>query len=72
MSIAIARDSIGIEAGGKRFTYRIDEKHLRVIGVDTIAIGHTNISRGYKTLRISKLKTIPLPDARSDRREPRE
>jgi hypothetical protein len=62
MSIQISREVVSIEAGGKRYSHRLEEDERRIDRLDTIAIGHTNISRGYKTLKISDLKIVPIAD----------
>ena len=68
VSIRISRELVSIECGGKRFSYHIKKNELRIDKVDTIAIAHTNISRGYKTLKISDLKVVPMPATESDRK----
>ena len=57
ISIAITNDSVEIKAGVRCFAYSLKPSFSRVSEIDTIAIGHTNISRGYKMLTISGLST---------------
>ena len=55
MTITITKNSLEIKAGIRSFTYKLKPSFLRVSEIDTIAIGHTNISRGYIMLKISEL-----------------
>lgn len=63
MTIRIYNDLVCIEAGGKRFSHDLKKNEMRIDRIDSIAIGHTNISRGYKTLRIADLKVVPIARA---------
>ena len=66
MSIAITQDSVEIRADNKSFAYKLKPPLLRVSEIDTIAIGHTNISRGYKVLKISGLSGYPRIQLQSE------
>lgn len=62
IAIRITRDAVSIEAGGKRFAHRLRPHERRIDKIDTIAISHTNISRGYQTYRIAGLRVSRLPE----------
>jgi hypothetical protein len=60
ISIAVDKESVEIRAGRWRHQYRFDSSQLRITNIDTLAIGHTNISRGYKTVKISNISVSSL------------
>jgi hypothetical protein len=60
ISIAIDKESVEIRAGRWRYKYRLDPSQLRITNIDTLAIGHTNISRGYKTVTISNISVSSI------------
>lgn len=69
VTIVISYSMISIEANGRVFSTEISDieddediegEVLRFNQVTNFAIGHTNISRGYETIRISDVQIIPL------------
>ncbi len=59
ITIHLTRDTVRIKAGGREFTHQLQPDERRNSRVDTIAIGHTNISRGYVQFRVSGLHVTP-------------
>ena len=62
ITISITHEIVSIEAGGKRFAHQLRANQRRITRMDTIAVSHTNISRGYQTYRISDLRLTELPE----------
>jgi len=62
VTIRITRELISIEAGGKRFSHPLQANERRISQIDTIAVSHTNISRGYQTYSISNLRLSEMTD----------
>ena len=69
VTIIISQDIISLEANGRVFSVKIadlvnDDSYsgdiLRFDRVNSFAVGHTNISRGYETLKITNMRIIPL------------
>jgi hypothetical protein len=56
VTIRLTHQSMSIEANGKTFAYSFGPGECRISKIDTLAIAHTNISRGYQTYRISSLQ----------------
>ncbi len=56
IKISIEETTVTIQCNETTASYHFKDKELRISSIDTIAIGHTNISRGYQTLKISDLK----------------
>ena len=42
---------MSIEANGKTFAYPFGPEECRISKIDSLAIAHTNTSRGYQTYR---------------------
>lgn len=53
ISIIVTREQVKIMAGKWHHEYTFGPSELRISRIDAIAIGHTNISRGYKTVALS-------------------
>lgn len=71
VTIIISHTRISFEANGRIFSTEISDIEndediegdvLRFEQVTHFAIGHTNISRGYDTIRITDLRIIPLEE----------
>ncbi len=60
--ICITHEMISIEAGGRRFARTLRANERRITQIDTIAVSHTNISRGYQTYRLSDVRLSELPE----------
>ena len=52
-AIIVTREQVKIKARKWHHEYTFGPSELRISQIDAIAIGHTNISRGYKTVAIS-------------------
>jgi hypothetical protein len=61
VTIRLTDQAMSIEANGKTFAYPFGPDQCRISKIDTLAIGHTNTSRGYQTYRVSELKVTSNP-----------
>jgi hypothetical protein len=55
-TIHLTHQSMSIEGNGKTFSYPFGPDESRISKIDTLAIAHTNTSRGYQTYRVSALQ----------------
>jgi hypothetical protein len=60
VSVVITRKQIEIVAGHWHHKHDLRPSELRISTIDSFAIGHTNISRGYKSVTISDLTIEPF------------
>ena len=60
ITIAVDTESVEITAGRWRHKYKLEASQLRIDDLDTLAIGHTNVSRGYVTVTLSNISVKPL------------
>ncbi len=60
ISIVVTREHVEIRAGHWHHRYELGPSELRLSQIDAFAIGHTNISRGYRTVTISGVTAEPL------------
>jgi len=56
ITIQLTHQGMSIEANGKAFAYSFGPDECRISKVDTLAIAHTNTSRGYQTYRVFDLQ----------------
>lgn len=61
VTIHLTHQAMSIEANGKTFAYPFGPDECRISKIDTLAIGHTNTSRGYQTYRVSALQVAANP-----------
>jgi hypothetical protein len=56
VTIRLAHQAMSIEANGKTFAYPFGPGECRISKIDTLAVAHTNTSRGYQAYRVSALE----------------
>jgi hypothetical protein len=56
VTIRLTHQAMSIEANGKTFAYPFGPDECRISKIDTLAIAHTNTSRGYQNYRVSALQ----------------
>lgn len=61
VTIRRTHQAMSIEVNGKTFSYLLGLAECRITKIDTLAIAHTNTSRGYQTYRVSALQVAPIP-----------
>ena len=61
VTIRLTHQVISIEANGKTFAYPFGPDECRISKIDTLAIAHTNTSRGNQSYRISDQKVTSNP-----------
>ena len=61
VTIRLTNQAMSIEANGKTFAYPFGPGECRISKIDTLAIAHTNTSRGYLTYRVSALQAASNP-----------
>jgi hypothetical protein len=61
VTIRLTDQAMSIETNGKTFAYPFGPDECRISKIDTLAIAHTNTSRGYQTYRVSELKVTSNP-----------
>ena len=61
VTIRLTHQAMSIEANGKTFSYPFGPDECRISKIDTLAIAHTNTSRGYQTYRVSALQAASNP-----------
>lgn len=62
VTIHLTPQAMSIEANGKTFAYSFGPDECRISKIDTLAIAHTNTSRGYQTYRVSALQVASDPE----------
>jgi len=61
VTIRLTDQAMSIEANGKTFAYPFGKGECRITKIDTLAMAHTNTSRGYQTYRVSALQVAANP-----------
>ena len=61
VTIQLTDQAMSIKANGKTFAYSFGPDDCRISKIDTLAIAHTNTSRGYQNYRVSALKITSNP-----------
>lgn len=61
VTIRLTDQAMSIEANGKTFAYSFGLDECRISKIDTLAIAHSNTSRGYQSYRVSDLKVASNP-----------
>lgn len=56
VTIRLTHQAMSIEANGKTFAYPFRPDECRISKIDTLAIAHTNTSRGYQNYRLFDLE----------------
>jgi len=56
VTIRLTHQAMSIEANGKTFAYPFGPEECRISKIDSLAIAHTNTSRGYQTYRVYALQ----------------
>ncbi len=65
VTIRLTHQAMSIEANGKTFAYPFGPGECRISKIDTLAIAHTNTSRGYRTYLVSALEVSSNPEQES-------
>ena len=62
VTIRVTRELISLAAGGRRFSHPLQPHERRITQIDTIAVSHTNISRGYQSFSLSDLRLSEMTE----------
>ena len=61
VTIQLTHQAMRIKANGMTFAYSFGPDECRASKIDTLAIAHSNTSRGYQSYRVSDLKVDSIP-----------